>query len=321
MRFFRVFMLAALLLIPQASAFAWHDTGHMLVAQIAYLRLTPAAKARVDKLFAAPQGSRPPLIHLCAGYYMTETCEKLYDPITIAVWMDDFRGDSLNDEYDNWHYVTYRPFFDGTPERTDIGANPENALARINWAINTLRRGTGRDKEDAEVVGFLYHLVGDVHQPLHTISRYTPAQPDGDGDRGGNGFRLQMPPETRVRNLHSFWDAGAGSFGWEGPKRPLDEAARARLRTLADEIMRAHPADADQAWKDVEPLHWIEESNTLARNVVYKNIAENAAPSAAYTEEAQKLVRRRIALAGYRLAEVLNRLFVQTPAPPKPAGQ
>ncbi len=320
MRFMcKVFITLALLLAAPTGALAWHDTGHMVVAQVAYLRLTPAAKARVDALLLTPQGRRP-LIHLCAGYYTPETCEKIYDPVTIAVWMDDFRGDSLTGEYDTWHYVTYRPFFDGIPERTEVGPEPVNALDRINWAVNTLRRGTGRDKSDAEVLGFLYHLVGDVHQPLHTISRYTAALPDGDA--GGNLFRIQMPPETRARNLHFFWDAAAGSFDWKDPKRPLDEAARTRLRALAEEITRAYPAESEPAWKDVEPLHWIEESNTLARTVVYKNITENSAPSAAYTEEAQKLVRRRIALAGYRLAEILNRLFVQTAPPaPRPAGQ
>ena len=39
----RVFVLVALLLIAQTSTPAWHDTGHMLVAQVAYLRLTPSA--------------------------------------------------------------------------------------------------------------------------------------------------------------------------------------------------------------------------------------------------------------------------------------
>jgi hypothetical protein len=147
----RVFTLFVTLLVPQTGALAWHDTGHMVVAQVAYLRLTPAAKARVDKLLVTPQGRRP-LIHLCAGYYMAETCEKTYDPITIAVWMDDFRGDSLTDEYDPWHYINYRPFFDGIPERTNVGPEPFNVLDRINWAVNTLRRGTGRDKEDRKSV-------------------------------------------------------------------------------------------------------------------------------------------------------------------------
>src|SRR5437763_16690410 len=106
MRFIcRVIILFALLLTTQASAFAWHDTGHMIVAQIAYLRLTPAAKAKVDSLFVTPQGKRP-LVYLCAGYYTPETCEKTYDPVTIAVWMDDFGGDSLNDPYAPRHDAT-----------------------------------------------------------------------------------------------------------------------------------------------------------------------------------------------------------------------
>jgi hypothetical protein len=47
--------------------------------------------------------------------------------------------------------------------------------------------------------------------------------------------------------------------------------------------------------------------------VAYKNIAEGGEPSKAYTEAAQKLTRKRVALAGYRLAGVLNALFVPQP--------
>ncbi|HEX8130474.1 MAG TPA: S1/P1 nuclease [Pyrinomonadaceae bacterium] len=305
----RAALAAALLVVAQSSAFAWHDTGHMLVAQIAYVNLSPAAKARVDKLLVAPQGRRP-LIHLCATYY-TPACEKIYDPVTIAVWMDDFKGDSLNDEYENWHYINYRPFFDGIPVRPEVGPEPTNVLDRLNWCINTLRRGTGRDKTDAEVLGFLYHLIGDVHQPLHATTRYTAKNPDGDA--GGNGFAIQMPPEARIRNLHAFWDAAGGRFGFESPRRPLDAAARARLVAQAEEIMKANPAEASA--KELEPLRWIEESNTIARQVVYAKAREGEAPSAAYTQEAQKISGERIALAGYRLAHLLNTLFVEKAAP------
>src|SRR5215210_492519 len=89
-------LFCSLILTTPTSALAWHDNGHMLVAQIAYLKLTPEAKAKVDSLLVTPQGRRP-LITLCAGYYTPETCEKTYDPVTIAVWMDDIRGDTLND--------------------------------------------------------------------------------------------------------------------------------------------------------------------------------------------------------------------------------
>jgi len=310
-RVLKVLIVCLLLAASQKSAFAWHDTGHMVVAQIAYLRLTPAAKAKVDSLFVTPQGKRP-LIYLCAGYYTPETCEKTYDPVTIAVWMDDFRGDSLNDPYAPWHYVDF-PFFDGVPERAGAGPEPENALARINWAVNSLRRGTtGKDKTDAELTGFLFHLVGDVHQPLHASTRVTAAHPDGDA--GGNLFKIQMPPDTHIANLHAFWDAAGGAFGFVSPKRPLDQAGKDRILSLAQDLMKEYPADSMPEWKDLDPHTWVMESSKLARELAYANIKEGEAPSKAYTDEAQKLSRKRLALAGYRLAGLLNMLFVAEPA-------
>jgi hypothetical protein len=311
----RLFIILALLVSAPAAALAWHDTGHMVVAQVAYLRLSPAAKARVDGLLVAPPGRRP-LIHLCAGYYTPETCEKTYDPVQIAVWMDDFRGDSLNSTYDTWHYIDFRPIWDGTPERTNVGAEPENVLSRINWAINVLRKGAGSNRSDAETLGFLYHLVGDVHQPLHAATRYSASNPNGDA--GGNGFKVQMPAETRISNLHAFWDSAAGQYGYVSPKRPLDDAGKARILSLAEAAMREFPAESMPEWGDLDPHTWVVESNTLARQVVYKNITEGGEPSKAYTDAAQKLSRRRLALAGYRLAGVLNALFV--PQPPKTEG-
>jgi hypothetical protein len=283
----------------------------MVVAQVAYLRLTPAAKARVDALLLTPPGKRP-FVFLCAGYYTPETCEKTYDPVQIAVWMDDFRGDSLNDPYASWHYIDFRPIFDGIPERTNAGAEPENVLSRINWAMNTLRKGTGSNKTDAETLGFLYHLVGDVHQPLHAATRYTAANPNGD--QGGNFFKIQMPPEAHISNLHAFWDAAGGAFGFVSPKRPLDQAGKDRMLALAGEVMKEFPAEAVPEWKNLDPHDWVIESNDLARQVVYKNISEGEAPSKAYTDAAQKLSRKRLAIAGYRLAGVLNALFVAAPA-------
>jgi S1/P1 Nuclease len=313
----RALIVFAVLLVLPLRAAAWHDTGHMLVAQVAYLRLSPAAKERVDKLLVTPQGRRP-LIHLCAGYYTPATCEKTYDPVTIAVWMDDFRGDTLNDEYDPWHYINHKPFFDGIPVRTNVGPEPVNVLDRINWAINTLRRGTGRDRTDAETLGFLYHLVGDVHQPLHATTRYTAALPEGDA--GGNGFRIRIPEGANISNLHSFWDAVGGAFGYESPRRPLSEADRARLRGFADEIMRDFPEATLAGVSDLEPLNWVEESNALARRHAYAGIKENETPSQAYTEQARRIARQRIALAGYRLAGVLNLLFVARAAEPAPGA-
>jgi len=309
MRRLRVALISCAVLLASTRdvALAWHDTGHMIVAQIAYLRLTPAAKARVDALLIAPPDRRP-WIHLCAGGYRAETCEKTYDPITIAVWMDDFRGDSLNESYAPWHYINFRPFFDGVPEVSNIAAEPENVLARINWAVNTLARVSSYGRREAEMVGFLYHMVGDVHQPLHASTRYTAALPEGDS--GGNGFRI-VGADGRTTNLHFFWDEAGRAFGTDPyPRRALDQAGRDRILALANEIMKLHPAESLD-WKDLDPHAWVVESNTLARQFAYAGIKEGETPSKAYTDQAQQVSRKRLATAGYRLAAVLNAIFVK----------
>jgi len=55
------------------------------------------------------------------------------------------------------------------------------------------------DKLKSYDLSWLLHLVGDVHQPLHSTTRVSTTKPDGDD--GGNGVKLTSPA-----NLHTFWD-------------------------------------------------------------------------------------------------------------------
>jgi hypothetical protein len=153
-----------------------------------------------------------------------------------------------------------------------------------------------------------------VHQPLHTVARVTAANPNGD--QGGNLFKIKMPADTHISNLHSFWDAAGGAFGFQGPKRPLDDAGKARILSLAEAAMKDFPAESMPESANLDPHDWVMESNKLAREVVYRNITEGSEPSKAYTDEAQRLSRKRLALAGYRLAAVLNSLYAPAPAKP-----
>ena len=53
-------------------------------------------------------------------------------------------------------------------------------------------------------------------------------------------------------------------------------------------------------------LGWTQEGLRVAQTVVYAGVTRGAAPSAAYEAEALNVSERRIALAGYRLAALLN---------------
>ncbi len=283
-RSLRVSLCALSLLLIQLPVFAWDDTGHMLVSTIAYGRLNPTAKARVDAL--------------------TKTirfCGKSYDGVTVAVWMDDIKADSMHDDMRVWHYTDY-PFFDGVPVDPNIKPDAENAVARIKWAMDELRKGTGSDKHDAELLGYLFHLVGDIHQPLHATTRVTAKNPKGDA--GGNSFKLAGVPD----NLHWYWDAAAGAFNFWSPQRPLDARDRARLEEFARALMTEFPAAKDAAAQGLNPEKWAQESHLLAATFVY-NLPENAPPPDEYNKKARAIARQRLALAGYRLANALNELF------------
>lgn len=276
----------SLLLVMQSSAFAWDEAGHMLVSAIAYERLNPAAKAKVDGLSKT-----------------IRFCGKTYDGTNLGAWMDDIKADSTHDDLRVWHYVDI-PVFDGVPPDPKMQPDKENAVARLNWAVENLRKGLGSDKKDAELLGYVFHLVGDLHQPLHAATRVTPARKEGDA--GGNQFKLANVPE--VDNLHAYWDSAAGAFNFWRPDRPLNNFEKRRFDAYVRQLVAAYPAGSLPEAKVLDPQKWAEESNQLARDVAYA-LPENSQPSAAYEAKAQDVARRRIALAGYRLANLLNSIY------------
>jgi hypothetical protein len=54
---------------------------------------------------------------------------------------------------------------------------------------------------------------------------------------------------------------------------------------------------------------WAAESTTLAKDVVYKGIANGGEVSTAYTNKGVKVARQRVAWGGYRLAALLNAIW------------
>jgi hypothetical protein len=99
---------------------------------------------------------------------------------------------------------------------------------------------------------FLIHLVGDIHQPLHTVVLYTKQFPQGD--MGGNKFYVLFP-NTTVTTLHMAWDSGMFLFSIHSsysyfealglysndPPRPLSTADAMSLYHEALEITTKYP--------------------------------------------------------------------------------
>lgn len=171
--------------------------------------------------------------------------ERRTDYFTAANWPDRVRP--ARPETGPWHYVDilYDP---RSPVRSVAFPEAPHAISALAAMSERLQEASDPE-EKADALCFVLHLIGDIHQPFHCITRVTPELPAPEGDRGGNLFKLS----GRYRNLHSLWDDSVNLL--------LQDTAE----DLAAEIMKRHPRaslDEDLAMKS--PEAWVRVGYTLA---------------------------------------------------------
>lgn len=306
-------------LIAPRAAWSWDADGHMLVAQVAYGRLTPDVRARADTLLQGLQNPAKP--------------EVSYSFVTAACWMDDVRSaEKLDDRFKllkPWHYV----------DRECDGKDPDppHALWAIEQAETALRGYkdaplapdfTAPKLSQAETLAILLHLVGDVHQPLHAAKR----------DLGGNLYPISGVPDLSLglsadlkpipfgqkeggvyERLHAMWDE---AYRFEAdPKQGAKPAIRllydlgnstepdsAKTQQIAGFLVKKFAPPATLNLRINDASSWVKESNQAACDWVFSTPAK-AQPSNAYVHRAHDFTCRRVTLAGYRLAAVLNEIL------------
>ena len=250
---------------------AWNATGHRLVAQIAYDNLTPETK------------------RLCNQY--NRALNKVYPTggfVAAATWMDYIRTKDIY-WYDALHYINIPFSKDNTPL---IGIQPVNAVSGIKQAMAVLSSKKSSQPDKGLALRMLIHLVGDLHQPLHAAALVSRTSPQGD--KGATLFVLGKNPFGN--NLHHYWDIGGGAFLGKTKKRQLQTKAH-----LLEMQMPCNVAD-----KHKKPEQWADESHKLAVTQAY-TIRPGSVPSEKYQLNAQQVSQQRVALAGCRLAALLNR--------------
>ncbi len=187
-----------------------------------------------------------------------------------------------------------------------------------------LRKVT-RPEEKADALCFVLHIIGDMHQPLHCITRVTPDFPAPEGDRGGNLLKLR----GHYHNLHSLWDDS------------INLSLQDSSEELAVEIMKQYPREnLARELTMKSPEGWVRAGYSLAVERGYKPLedgdgdalrtpnaylrealgaeqgspaleADGGAPrpSNTYLHDARDIGQRQAALGGYRLADWLADLL------------
>jgi hypothetical protein len=232
--------------------------------------------------------------------------QDLYLLMLAARWSDDIRQNPAFD-HPTWHYINfpYKP-----ANQPDVVQTPSPASENILTALEqnlTILRSTVPDSEKAIALCWVFHLVGDLHQPLHVVSLFSTQYPEGD--RGGTRFYIRPAFQSRTISLHEFWDdLILSSVRFQTVR---NRATRLRLNP-------GHQRSELSELLDPNIQNWAEqESYTLAVQQVYRNgtLAGSSDRNHGevlpddYATEVQPIAERQIVLAGDRLADLLSELF------------
>ena len=309
-------LFSAVLLSLASSAFGWDETGHKITAYIAWQQMTPEVRDKVIRILrSAPEDSQLATFFMPYGS-RSEGARKREFFLIAATWPDIIKDKDFGTRFDNYNHSNWH-YFDTlwmlkddkvvfVDSNEDLGHLMEK-LADFDKVI----RGSASNAEKAIAIAWLEHLIGDLHQPLHTTGRVL-GDDDKKGDQGGNLFSLKPKGSREKLNLHSFWD---GIIRQNFPN--TNDACEADyLDPIAQSIMKDFPYSKLQsrissAKYDV----WEKESIEIATTEVYKGLKRYEMPSDDYKKKSLKIAEERMALGGYRLGDLFNVVFGAPPAP------
>ena len=281
------------LLAASRTVLAWGDDGHKAIALIAEPCLTPETRQAVAALLASDTDN------LTA-----------HDIASEATWADKYRdANNRQDHYDatkNWHFTDIeidKPDLTQAcfgrqplPAGTLASNGPSQACAVDK--IEQFQAELGSPTTDAEerlfALKFLLHLVGDVHQPLHSSDNH---------DHGGNDVKITVDgfPHKPRDELHGYWDT---QFV-DAIAMPPAELAR----QLRSEIKSA---DA-MSWATGTADDWAVETFQVGNADAYGQPPLSSTQpqhlSEEYADNAEMKITTQLGRAGVRLAYALNAAF------------
>ncbi|KAM3498246.1 hypothetical protein MY10362_008426 [Beauveria mimosiformis] len=275
-----------LLALPAVSA--WGSLGHITTAYIASNFIANSTEA-----------------------YLKELLERTDDDYLASVvsWADSIRYTKWGKFTSTFHFIDAH---DQPPHSCNVDL--ERDCKQTGCVVSSLTNYTQQIYDDklpawrrAQAAKFVIHFVGDVHQPLH----------NEDVARGGNGIIVRWG--GLELNLHHVWDSSILEKwlgGLHGKPYPL---AKRWATQLTDEISHGKWADEKGSWiKDINladtngtALAWSREANALVCSHVLPQGPETIQGqelSGQYYEDAAPILEKQVALAGYRMAALLDKV-------------
>lgn len=270
---------------------AWDEFGHMVIAQIALECLSKEQQQKVIELSSSIKNEYTPE-------------ESSF--VQSVTWPDTIRFN----ETPGWQFYYH---FRDTP------FDPQNVITQnkkeeikgelqhdsVVFAVDQFmqaftKKGNKSILEQIIALRMIAHYVGDLHQPLHAIDRYSKKNPNGD--EGGNLYDIIF--EDKKTNLHEIWDNCLGQFKKVQVPPSLEDLEY--INKTAENLLFEYHEIKENGPIDIE--EWTNQSYTYAKNEVYQ--AERDKPiTKEYYEKNKIHVQKLLVTAGKRLTLILNKIF------------
>ena len=157
-----------------------------------------------------------------------------------------------------------------------------NIMYQLEQTLKKLEQKDQLSKVEIKLkILYLFHLIGDLHQPLHVGYSH---------DKGGNTVQLNY--KEKGTNLHSFWDSDIIYY----QNIPLTDCLNSQCYTVS-QIKNLQKIDL---------VTWGNDSRSMLGAVYdYKK----AKVSDEYVAQSGLLIEKQLQKAGIRLAGVLEAYF------------
>jgi hypothetical protein len=341
LRCFVTCLLSVVAVLTSSPSWGWNSVGHLACAKLAFDRLSAEHRA---KLFALLKEHPHYSLYLAFGR-PADVDEAEWAVLRAAVWPDwvrprrgDARGQAvLRHNHPEDHYVNVAIIdpkdaaaFAG---KTLIPPDKANVISALKERCNDITNRTAAPEDKAIAICWLFHLAGDIHQPLHNAAYFSSEEGFQRGDEGGNKFGVAV--NGRRCKLHMFWDELLGEDrdyaddAEEHQQRIFRDAMKVAVR-LKDLQLTAAAENA--LVENVSFESWSRESADVARTVAYMKsdgsgildhvlyqthggLSSTSAPEVgeAYISKARATADVRIVLAGRRLADRIKQLLNDSP--------
>jgi S1/P1 Nuclease len=294
-------LFSAALLAACRSVMAWSPEGHMTTGAMAYeeLRITDPRVVEIIVELMAQHPDRGSFEVAADGATGEVRVRRLF--MEMARWPDDIRKGMY--DHPTWHYAS-KPLIESRNPPPAMPRDVTAGTAGEAFALNVKVAGDPHTPapERAIALCWIFHLVGDIHQPLHAADEFAADYPHGD--QGGGLRYVRDPQSPQPLSLHWYWDQAATRPGDAAPARADELRTKLPREKFAELSRRSNTTDDFGAWAA--------ESYALARSQVYRDDLSTSpnqkqAPtlSAAYVANSSAVAERRLTLSGYRLADLL----------------